>query len=154
MSEPFSIIAAGIGVVDVGLRLTREIFHLISSFQNATAELRRLNCKIEELRKIFIEILSLLKSYRQPGPLLETNQTSLDALKQGIGDCNEELVKLQLLLGHPIYPSETSFNKFGKRVKTIFHERQLGEASTRLERRVGSLTLLLAAIGRYNTPNL
>lgn len=147
MSDPFGLIAAGIGVADVACRLAKALYSFVSDLKDASAELRRLRRKLEQLSSILSQCTSLNERYRKSA-LLASNRPTFDAIEGVLEACVGDLRQLQGLFGSPARQGATVLNRFGKIVKSVFDEKEISQVSLRLESHKASLSTALSMIGR------
>ncbi|KAF2502866.1 hypothetical protein BU16DRAFT_21410 [Lophium mytilinum] len=149
MAEPFSIVSASISLLDVSLRAIRETCKFISALRQASAELRYLHRHLAGLEKALIRSKTLKQSYSNSS-LAPLHQSAFDDLDEELKLFVQDLARLKSLLGGPESSAEHAFNRFGKRVKSVFKEKELSKISGRLERRRLGISEILSSIGRHN----
>ncbi|KAH0542950.1 hypothetical protein FGG08_002719 [Glutinoglossum americanum] len=149
MNNLLSPIASAASPVDLSLRLTQEIFAFLSALTNAPAELTALHCLISELSKLFSQVQILRQSY-QSSSLLVSNQAAFDSIDGHLECCTEDLKLLQKILSAPVTTTDTTFNRFSKKIKLVLNEKEIAKILLRLESRKTLLSTALSIVGRCN----
>jgi hypothetical protein len=147
MSDLFSSVAGAASLIDLSLRLARELFVFLSALSDASAELRRLHCLVGELNGLFSQVQILRQSY-QSSSLLASNQAAFGSIDEHLESCTEDLKLLREILNSPDTTKDTAFNRFGKKIRSVFNEKEIAKVSLRLEGRKASLSAALSIIGR------
>lgn len=147
MSDPFSVAAAAISLIDIGIKTTREISSLISSMRDAPEELIRLNNKVTAFGALLEQLHTLWHSYSRSS-LLAANQQSLLQIHRTLQQSKKDLQELRDKLGEPIRPSDPRLLRFWKAIKFPSRESSFKKICGRLDHSSAFLTNLLSVIGR------
>lgn len=148
MSDPFSIAAAAISLLDIGIKTTREISSLVSSMRDASGDLIKLNSKVRAFEALLYQLRSLLHSYSR-SHLLAANQEALLLVHRTLIHSEEDLKALRGKLDEPIRQADPTFRRVRKTVKFPFKEAGLKKLCARLDDHTAVFTSVLSIVGRY-----
>lgn len=148
--EPLSVaanIGGVIGIADVALRLTAEIYTFIARVTKASVELRRLHAVVKTLENSISESRGLLKRW-QASRYQMHNQDLLVSLDEALTSSTQNLQELKDVLGKPLDRTLSVVNRFGARIKCVLDEKQIAAIAARIEASKLSLVQVLSSIGR------
>ena len=153
MAEPFSIAVAAIGVADIAIRGIRTVFGLVSSLYRASAELRYLRQRLVSLEQVLLGVYDLKLLHESYG-YHESSEPGLNSLDYELGLCIEDLDELEKILVKPTTKSRSTFNRFGKAIKTVFAEDKIQKIAQRVEERKSAISVILHTIRWYGAAHL
>jgi len=150
MADPFSTAAAVLGAADIVVRATNTLFKLISALRHASAEIRHLRLQLSALEQVVMRVKEIRSTYLASN-MFKTNQDVFQNIDLELDLCTADLDELEHLLVQPREKPDSSFNRFGKVIKTVFAERQIEKIAQRVEKRKSSVSVLLQVLGRFVT---
>lgn len=147
MADPFSITAGTVSLIDVVIRSLAKTSKVISGIINASAEIRRTEGMIHELRTV-------LENLKDLAPLLNSvsgnqhDDSTVASICNTLESIHEELRCLEKALSLPNKEASTSVNRFGKKIKSAFNEDRIARISRQIESHKSTLSILLGLAGR------
>jgi hypothetical protein len=147
MAELCSVIAASVGLADISIRAIRETRDLFSKVSNASAEIKYLQRHLASLETYIIHISTIQGLYKSDAPA-NTQRLCVD-IDNELQSCVKDLGELKILIQDPNANTKSLRNRFGKVVKSVWHEQKIAKLTERLERRKSNFIKLMSILGRY-----
>lgn len=148
MADPFSTAAAVLGVADIIMRATNTVFKLISSLRHASAEILHLRRRLSALDQVVMRVKELRSTYLASN-MFKMNIDIFRNIDLELELCTADLYELGRLLAEPKGTPNSTLNRFGKAIKTVFAEDQIEKISQRIEKKKSSVSVLLQVLGRF-----
>lgn len=145
MADPFSTVAAAVGLVPIALHLGLQLFNAISKLKRISAELRRLRHDLEGLVRIISQIQGFCETHEEFGHFGGTH-LFFHTIENPLSSFVEDVTELQSIVRKPSDKGETGMNRFGMKVKSVLNERKIMELSSRLTGHKATLQLALQVV--------
>lgn len=151
MAELCSVIGASVSLADISIRAIRETRDLFSKISTASAEIKYLQRHLASLETYVVHV-STIRGLHESNATTPTKQLYID-IDDELRSCVKDLGELKILIQDPNGDAKSLRNRFGKVVKSIWHEQKIAKLTERLERRKSNFIKLLAILGRYVCDN-
>ncbi|KAF2460994.1 hypothetical protein BDY21DRAFT_361013 [Lineolata rhizophorae] len=159
MSDPLSVAAAAVQLLDVLARLTKSAYAFIAALVAASAELRALQrdlARLGHLQKAVRETMCRVETRLAKQPQgrsrakagIDEDTDTLRHMRDDLEACKDDLGRIEHVLSKPYDGTRSVFNRFGKRVKFVFDEKEVQRLSSRIRSHLSTLSLWLSLIGR------
>jgi hypothetical protein len=147
MMEPLSTAAAAMGVADIAIKGIQAVLKLVSSLYRASAELRYLRERLISLEQVLLRVSDLRLS-NESSSCVQEHEQGFTNIDHELSLCIEDLAELEEILVKPTGQSNSTFNRFGKAIKTVFAEDRIQKIAQRVEERKSAISVILQVIGQ------